>query len=39
MRIIDIAPYPDNAWGDAYTIVRANISEYAVAQAAGVNAI
>jgi hypothetical protein len=28
MRIIDIAPYPDNAWGDAFTIVRATISEH-----------
>lgn len=28
MRIIDIAPYPDNAWGDSYTIVRATISEH-----------
>jgi hypothetical protein len=22
MRIVDIAPYPDNAWGDSYVIVR-----------------
>ena len=37
MRVIDLAPYPDNAWGDAYTIVRAVISE---SQYAGtVNAI
>jgi hypothetical protein len=35
MRIIDIAPYPDNAWGDTYVIVRANISEYQFAPAAG----
>jgi hypothetical protein len=28
MRIVDIAPYPDNAWGDSYTIVRATISEH-----------
>ena len=36
-RVIDLAPYPDNAWGDAYTIVRAVISE---SQYAGtVNAI
>lgn len=28
MRIIDIAPYPDNAWGDTYVIVRAQISEH-----------
>ena len=35
MRILDIAPYPDNAWGDDYVIVRANISEYQFAPAAG----
>ena len=35
MRIIDIAPYSDNAWGDSYVIVRANISEYQFAPAAG----
>lgn len=35
MRIIDIAPYPDNAWGDAYTIVRATISEFQFAGVAG----
>jgi hypothetical protein len=34
-RIIDIAPYPDNDWGDAFTIVRVNISEYQFAPAAG----
>jgi hypothetical protein len=22
MRIVDIAPYADNAWGDSYVIVR-----------------
>jgi hypothetical protein len=22
MRVVDLAPYVDNAWGDAYTIVR-----------------
>jgi len=27
MRIVDIAPYPDNAWGDSFTIVRAVISK------------
>jgi hypothetical protein len=27
MRIVDLAPYPDNAWGDAFTIVRATINE------------
>lgn len=35
MRILDIAPYPDNAWGDPFVIVRANISEYQFAPAAG----
>ncbi len=28
MRVIDIAPYPDNAWGDTYVIVRAQIAEH-----------
>ncbi len=28
MRVIDIAPYPDNAWGDNYVIVRAQIAEH-----------
>jgi hypothetical protein len=27
MRIVDIAPYPDNAWGDSYTIVRATVAK------------
>jgi len=22
MRVVDIAPYPDNDWGDNFTIVR-----------------
>jgi len=35
MRIVDIAPYPDNAWGDAYVIVRAQIAEYQFAGVAG----
>jgi len=26
MRIVDIAAYPDNAWGDAYVIVRVQIA-------------
>jgi hypothetical protein len=34
-RIIDIAPYTDNDWGDAFTVVRVNISEYQFAPAAG----
>ena len=36
MRILDIAPYPDNAWGDNYVIVRANISNYQFGPVAGV---
>lgn len=35
MRIIDLAPYPDNAWGDTYVIVRATIAEFQFAGAAG----
>ena len=27
MRVIGLAPYPGNAWGDSYTIVRATISK------------
>jgi hypothetical protein len=27
MRIVDLAPYPDNAWGDTYTIVRVTINK------------
>ena len=27
MRVVDLAPYVDNAWGDAYTIVRVQISK------------
>jgi hypothetical protein len=34
-RIIDIAPYTDNDWGDAFTVVRVNISKYQFAPAAG----
>lgn len=32
MRIVDIANYPDNAWGDAYVIVRATISQFQFGQ-------
>jgi hypothetical protein len=35
MRIIDIAPYADNAWGDPFVIVRATIAEYQFAGVAG----
>lgn len=27
MRVVDLAPYVDNAWGDAYTVVRVQISK------------
>jgi hypothetical protein len=27
MRIVDLAPLVDNAWGDSYTVVRAVINE------------
>jgi hypothetical protein len=27
VRIVDIAPYPGNAWGDAYPIVRVTVAE------------
>jgi len=26
MRVVDLAPYADNAWGDAYTIVRVQLA-------------
>ena len=26
MRVVDIAAYPDNAWGDAYVIVRVQLA-------------
>ena len=35
MRIINLAPYPDNAWGDNYTIVRATIAKFQFAGVAG----
>ena len=35
MRIVDIAPYADNAWGDDYVIVRATIAESQFAGVAG----
>lgn len=35
MRIVDIAPYPDNAWGDNFVIVRATIAEFQFAGVAG----
>jgi hypothetical protein len=35
MRIVDIAPYADNAWGDDYVIVRATIAKSQFAGVAG----
>jgi hypothetical protein len=35
MRIVDIAPYPDNAWGDNFVIDRATIAESQFAGVAG----
>ena len=35
MRIINLAPYPDNAWGDSYTIVRVTIAKFQFAGVAG----
>ena len=32
MRIVDIAPYPDNDWGDTFVIVRAVIAEHQYGQ-------
>jgi hypothetical protein len=26
-RIVDLAPYPDNNWGDAFVIVRVQVSK------------
>jgi hypothetical protein len=28
LRVIDLAPYPGNDWGDAYTIVRVQIAKF-----------
>jgi hypothetical protein len=32
VRIVDIAPYPGNDWGDAFTIVRVTVAEHQFAQ-------
>jgi hypothetical protein len=32
MRIVDLAPYVDNAWGDSYTVVRATIAKHQASQ-------
>jgi len=31
VQVLDIAPYPDNEWGDAYTIVRVQIARRQIA--------
>ena len=28
MRVVNLAPFPGNAWGDAYTVVQVQISEH-----------
>lgn len=35
MRIVNLAPYPGNDWGDSFTIVRAQIAKFQFAPAAG----
>ena len=35
MRIVNLAPYADNAWGDNYVIVRATIAKFQFAGTAG----
>jgi hypothetical protein len=32
MRIVDLAPYVDNAWGDSYTVVRCTIAKHQASQ-------
>ena len=34
MRIINLAPYPGNAWGDSFTLVRATVAKHQYAQIA-----
>lgn len=31
VQVLDLAPYPDNAWGDAYTIVRVQVARRQIA--------
>ena len=31
VQVLDIAPYPDNNWGDAYTIVRVQVARRQIA--------
>ena len=35
MRIVNLAPYADNDWGDSYVIVRATIAKFQFAGVAG----
>jgi hypothetical protein len=35
MRIVNLAPYADNAWGDNFVIVRATIAKFQFAGTAG----
>jgi hypothetical protein len=35
MRVINLAPYADNAWGDNFVIVQTQIAEYQFAGVAG----
>lgn len=32
MRIVDLAPYVDNAWGDSFTVVRCTIAKHQASQ-------
>ena len=32
MRVVNLAPYPGNAWGDNFTIVRATVAKHQYAQ-------
>jgi hypothetical protein len=31
VQVLDLAPYVDNAWGDAYTIVRVQVARRQIA--------
>jgi hypothetical protein len=31
VQVLDIAPYPDNDWGDAFTIVRVQVARRQIA--------
>ena len=28
MRVVNLAPFPGNAWGDAYTVVQVQVAEH-----------